>query len=112
MGLERLAPNSDDLTHGDRYVVSTEECHDLTLEVRRNGPYTDGYLIAFVEAEPPITETLIFPGEIFVEGDVVIAGEKFVLSCMNPLLSRSAFKALEINLLEPTEVEVTIVSQQ
>ena len=100
------------MTPGDRYDVRTEECHDLTFEVRRNGPYTAGYFIAFVEAEPPITETLFFPGEIFVEGDVVIVEKEFVLSCMNPLLSRSAFKALEINLLEPTEVEVTTASQQ
>ena len=112
MGLERLAPNIDAMIPGDRYVVRTEECHDLTLEVRRNGPYTAGYFVAFAGAEPPITETLFFPGEIFVKDDMVIAGKEFVLSSLNPLLSRSVFRALEINLVEPTGVEVIIISQQ
>jgi hypothetical protein len=112
MGLERLAPNSDAMTAGDRYVVRTEECCDVTLEVRRNGPYTSGYFIAFAGAEPPVTETLFFPGEIFVKDDEVTAGKKFVLSSLNPLLSRSVFRALEINLIEPTEVRETTTSQQ
>jgi hypothetical protein len=98
MGLERLAPNSDDTTPGDRFIVTTE-AHELTIEVRRNGPHTAGYFIAFVDAEPSLTETIFFPGEIFVVGDEVRVGEEFALSTLLPLLSQWAFRAIAISSL-------------
>lgn len=95
MGLERLAPNLASMTPDTQYVVTTEE-HELTLEVRRNGPQTKGYFIGFVASDPPITEAIFFPGEIFVKNDVVIIGEVFELSALLPLLSKSAFRAIGI----------------
>lgn len=113
MDLERIAPNRDAMTHGDKYLVTTDDQHQLTLEVRRNGPYTAGYFISFVSSQPPITETIFFEGEIFVKDDEVVIGQDFKLSCLSPLLSHTAFRALEISSLpELLEVDSASVSQQ
>lgn len=98
MGLERLSPNLDPITAGERFNVVTQE-HMMTLEIRRNGPHTSGHYIAFVAAEPPITEAPFFPGEISVKEDEVISGKVFELSSVLPLFSRAAFRAIEITAL-------------
>jgi len=100
MEIERISPNRDPATAGDTYAVTTEE-HEITLRVRPNGPQTRGFMIAFVSAEPPITESRYYESEVMVKDHEVVVGEAFELSTMFPILSKTAFKALGITALTP-----------
>lgn len=96
MGLERIAPNRDSAKIGDTYVVTTE-AHDITLRVHPTGPQTPGYIISFVSAEPPITESTYYEYEVSVKDHEVNVGEQFELSTFFPILLKTAFRAIEIN---------------
>ena len=101
MSVERINPNVDPAVNGDSYVVTTDE-HEITLKVRPNGPQTRGFMIAFVSAEPPITESRYCESEVMVKNHEVVVGENFELSTMFPILSKTAFRALGIRALSTT----------
>jgi hypothetical protein len=109
---ERIAPNRDGAKIGDTYVVTTE-AHDITLRVRPTGPQTRGYIIAFVSAEPPITESTHYESEVIVKDHEVTVGERFELSTLFPILTQTAFQAMKINAVpNSTEVASASASQQ
>lgn len=93
--LEQISPNTDPATVGDRYVVKTE-AHELTFEVRPVGPQTKGYIVALAHAEPPITSAPFYMSEIYVDGHEVKRGEVFELSSLFPIMTETAFRAIEI----------------
>lgn len=97
--LEQLNPNLHAGQPGDRYMVTTE-AHDVVVEVRKVGPQTKGYLLSFVSAEPPVTEGLFYEGEILVKDNEIVSGKDFELQTLFPILTQTAFKALDIQLIE------------
>lgn len=101
--IESFNPNRDAGHPGDHYIVTTE-AHQVILEVRKVGPETKGYHLAFVAAEPPITESDFYVGEIIVNDDEVIRGETFRLNAPFPILAETAFLALDIRAVIPTTV--------
>lgn len=111
-GLSRINPNLDPAVAGAMYAIKTE-VHDMTVEVRPVGPQTKGFLLSFVRSEPPITEAPYYPTEIYVKDNEVKVGETFELSTMFPILSQTAFKAVEIMpVVVSEEAGAPIVSQQ
>lgn len=101
--IESLDPNRFASTPGDRFIVKTET-HDVTVEVRRVGPETKGYHLAFVSSEPPIAESDFYEGEIIVNHDEIVKGEMFELNTLFPILTKTAFLALDI---QPVTVATT-----
>jgi hypothetical protein len=109
---ERITPNLDPAKAGDTYVVKTE-AHDITLRVRPTGPQTPGFIISFISAEPPITESSHYESEVIVKDHEVKLGEQFELSTLFPILSKTAFEAIKITAIpDATEIDGATASQQ
>lgn len=106
--LNRLTPNIDGATAGERFVIETES-HKIIVEARPNGPYTKGFYLGFAGAEPPLTQSDVETSEVWIKDDAITVGEKFEFNYMYPLLTKNAFIALGIKRASDAE---TTASEQ
>jgi hypothetical protein len=93
---KRVAPNEGNFPVDATVNVFTEDDHILTFRMFKKGPFEKEYLIALVDAKPPITERPIDEKEIYVMDDIIVQGREFHLGAAFPLMSRSAFVAMNI----------------
>lgn len=100
--VEHLHPNVEPVAAGSLFEVQTDD-HLMVIEARPEGPHTKGFILSFVGSKPPLTEATFYPAEIYVRGNEISTGEAFELTSMFPVLSITAFRALEITPLVPTE---------
>lgn len=93
---KRVAPNEGNFPVDAVVNVFTDDDHLLTFRMFKKGPFEKEYLIALVDAKPPITEQPIYEKEIYVMGDKIIEGREFHLGAPLPVMSQTAFTAMNI----------------
>ena len=92
----RIDPNDGSFPHDATIHVTAENDQFFTFKILPKGPAEDDYLISMVESDPPIYSAPLYDKEVYVKGDVLKKGYEFVLDSALPILSQTAFKAMQI----------------
>ena len=78
-------------------TVFTDGGHMLSLKPFKKSPQRSEYLLALVDAKPPITTCLPTEQEIYIKNDIIIADRDFKLDSLLPvMIGQTTFRALEI----------------
>lgn len=92
----RVAPNEGSFPVDATVHVLTEDNYFLTFNILPKGPAQKDHLISLVDSEPPLSSRPVYEKEIYVQNDIIVKGQEFVLDSSFPILSQTAFKAMRI----------------